>query len=243
MRGSWAIALSALAAQRRAQLFVLLWLALVVGAAALGWAAHRAVALPGDLAITRELQEPRSLDALLRPAMAAVSLPGSSPWAEALFGTVALVLALVRRWQDLALLALSTAGDAVGLATKLVVARARPPGDLVRIYESAAGYAFPSGHVVHYTLFFGAVGIVAWRALRGPRRSRMRRFALAAIVAGSAALVASVGASRVYLGAHWPSDVLGGYAVGLAWLTLVLAVWSVVERAPSAGGSNGTRGG
>lgn len=83
----------------------------------------------------------------------------------------------------------------------------RPPWTVVRnIYpESAAGYGFPSGHTQSSTVFWSYLAI----------QSRSRFFS---VVAGL--IIFLVGLSRIYLGAHWPTDVLGGLALGLA-LTLI----------------------
>ncbi|MDQ6712016.1 MAG: phosphatase PAP2 family protein, partial [Candidatus Dormibacteraeota bacterium] len=85
------------------------------------------------------------------------------------------------------------------------------------------GWAFPSGHATQSIAFYGmlAIVLITWYAPN-------RRLALGI---GAALITLVVGASRLYLGVHWLTDVLGGYALGLAWLSLVLAVsFAAVDR-------------
>lgn len=117
-------------------------------------------------------------------------------------------------WQPLLMMAVAFLG-AAGLydIVKPAVARARPPAAL-QVGGPDEGFAFPSGHATQTIAFYGMLAIVltVWFA---PRRRLV--FAIAA------ALVAVVvGASRLYLGVHWLTDVLGGYALGLTWLAVVL---------------------
>jgi undecaprenyl-diphosphatase len=103
---------------------------------------------------------------------------------------------------------------------KPAVGRARPPAAL-QVGGPDIGRAFPSGHATQSIAFYGmlAVVLIAWCA---PRHRRL--------FAGGAALVTLViGASRLYLGVHWMTDVLGGYALGLAWLSLVMVTSLILE--------------
>jgi undecaprenyl-diphosphatase len=205
-------------------LLVIGWLAVVIAGSALAAAAHSMKLLPGDLAVTRELQETRSVDAVFGPLMHAVSVLGNHPWDVLLYVPALAVPALLRRWGAALLLAFTATGDAMSAAVKLLVARERPPADLVTIAWDATGYSFPSGHTVHYVVFFGALAYLCYRALRHDGvLSGLVRLPLRLLLVTSVILVALVGMSRVYLGAHWPSDVVGGYLLGGAWLSLLLA--------------------
>lgn len=109
---------------------------------------------------------------------------------------------------------------------KLLVGRDRPlPAD--RLVD-ASGSAFPSGHSAQAVALYGVLAAVLVVTSRG-RRRRGLLVAAAAVGAGVLALV--VGASRVYLGVHWPSDVVSGWIVGGAWLVVVLAVAWVLGQA------------
>lgn len=202
------------------------WVMLVVAGLVLAFAAHVARPFPGELVLTRELQEPRAVAVLLTPLMSAVSAFGYFPWAELVFVLVLGGLLVQRCWSASLLVALTTTGDLLAGGIKLLVARPRPSADLVDVYRRVSGYSFPSGHVVHYVVFFGVIVYLTWRALRSERaHGAWRRAGLLAMLATSVGLILLVGTSRVYLGAHWPTDVLGGYLIGGAWLMLLVAVY------------------
>ena len=96
---------------------------------------------------------------------------------------------------------------------KDLIDRPRPIWNGVIISEGSP--AFPSGHAMMSLLTYGFLVILVWRVIQN-------RPARAALIGGAAALVGLIGFSRVYLGVHYPTDVLGGYAMGGAWLSLCL---------------------
>lgn len=124
-------------------------------------------------------------------------------------------LARRRDWRPGAML-LAAWGGAYLLyeAVKPAVGRLRPPAPL-RLVD-ATGWAFPSGHAAQAVAFWGMVAIV----LTARRSIRARVFA--AVLALVVAL--AVGVSRLYLGVHWFTDVVGGYALGGTWLCLLAAL-------------------
>ncbi|MDQ4145713.1 MAG: phosphatase PAP2 family protein [Actinomycetota bacterium] len=97
--------------------------------------------------------------------------------------------------------------------TKALVGRARPT--LSPVYELASD-AFPSGHATAAAACYGALALLAGRAL--PRRWSLP------VVSLSLFVILLVGMTRVYLGVHWPTDVLGGWALGGAWVAIVARV-------------------
>jgi undecaprenyl-diphosphatase len=198
---------------------------LVASGVALSIVAAHTPYLPGDLGLAREFQESRSLNVLLTPLMVAISLPGYAPWAEILWAFAVLVPILGRRWPVALHIALTASGDVLAQVVKWLVARPRPTTDLVDVYRQVTGASFPSGHVVHYVVFFGVVGYLAWQAWRSTRvgsPTRAVAFCLLLICGG---LILLIGPSRVYLGAHWPTDVVGGYLLGSAWLAILVAAY------------------
>jgi undecaprenyl-diphosphatase len=79
-------------------------------------------------------------------------------------------------------------------------------------------HSFPSGHAMVSCCFFGVLAVI----LVARERSRLKRMA---IFAAAAILVALMGFSRVYLGYHYPTDVLAGYAAAVVWLAVVRTVF------------------
>lgn len=138
----------------------------------------------------------------------------------------ALVLALYlgarRRSTDIGMLLLAVGGgELLNPLLKVVFARERPSflDPLVMLKT----YSFPSGHATGSTIFYG---LAAYLAARAARRWGLRVLAVvAAIVA-----VLLIGFSRIYLGAHYLSDVVGGFGVGLVWLASVVTGMETLRR-------------
>ena len=104
---------------------------------------------------------------------------------------------------------------------KQAVARPRPSYSLVA-KPHFHSYGFPSGHALAAVAFYGML-LVLWHR-RGGRRGWQW-----GVTGGLLLLIVLIGVSRIYLGAHWPSDVLGGYALGVAYCSLATAVYGWME--------------
>ncbi len=129
------------------------------------------------------------------------------------------------RWlPGAAALAFLLAGQGVRLAVNRGVARPRPPQSLHLV--NAWGDAFPSGHTTTATIGYGLTALLLLKLASSGRR-RYLMWAPAVVIA------ACVGGSRVYLGVHWPSDVLGGWLLGAAWVALAAAIQAAFDQ-PSA---------
>jgi undecaprenyl-diphosphatase len=148
---------------------------------------------------------------------------GFTPWALTT-ATVLLFLALGHRSEAAGLVLSAGGGELMNSLIKFLIARPRPTAELVRVSLHLRTQSFPSGHVTFYMCYFGFLFFVAYALL--PRRSTVRRLALLL----TALPVALVGCSRVYLGAHWPSDVLGAYLFGGLWLALSLDIYRRWKR-------------
>jgi undecaprenyl-diphosphatase len=119
----------------------------------------------------------------------------------------ALLWAHRRRAQAGVLVVAVVGGDLLDQAIKAMVGRTRP--DLVPHLDLVYSASFPSGHsAMSPVVYFTLAGLVA--AGEGRRASKMLLIATALL------LVIAIGVSRVYLGVHWPTDVLGGWALGTA---------------------------
>jgi membrane protein DedA with SNARE-associated domain/membrane-associated phospholipid phosphatase len=129
-----------------------------------------------------------------------------------------------RSWRWVALLSVALLGANVWYGTaKSLVRRARPPVSLHLMHVS--GFAFPSGHA---TSAIAVWGMLAFLLSRGTTSKQQ-----AAIWAGAVVIVSAVATSRIYLGVHWWTDVVGGLALGGLWLCLLVLVATThgVERA------------
>ena len=118
-------------------------------------------------------------------------------------------------------------GGLVDSAVKILVDRPRPAVDHPVI--TAFGKSFPSGHAMSATVTYGALLLAFLPVLPGRRRT-------VAVVA-TVALILAIGSSRLVLGVHFLTDVIGGYVLGLAWLLGAVAafeIWRVeLGRRPS----------
>ncbi len=144
---------------------------------------------------------------------------GFNPLSYLLSGLVVLFVIVVGlRWESVMLLFAAVGVSLLGAVVKLIVHRARPSADLVNVFSKLNDYSFPSGHVLLFTAFLGFLIFLIYTLTP---HSWARTLGL--IFLGG--LVALVGISRVYLGEHWPSDVLGGYLLGSLWLLLTVFVY------------------
>ncbi|MEJ7618618.1 MAG: phosphatase PAP2 family protein [Pyrinomonadaceae bacterium] len=149
-----------------------------------------------------------------------VSLFGNklTPFALTIF-TAVLLLVFKRRSEAAGLIFSAGGSSIVNSLLKLLIARPRPTSDLVSVFIDLKTQSFPSGHVTFYVCYFGFLFFAAYAVL--PRGSVLRRAACGA----TAVPVVLIGLSRVYLGAHWPSDTLGAYLVSGLWLALSLDLY------------------
>ncbi len=194
-------------------------LCFVIGFTYLGTEVREPATTSTDQQILRNVADRTRPWPLVLPETA--SLFGTAPLVVVITAVVGASLARERRWPDIALLIVAVVG-AVLLSplTKHLVSRARPTAFF---RTSATGYSFPSGHTLNVTCLALALGFILWRL--SWHRAVKIAWTLALIV-----YVASVGASRVVLGVHYPTDVLGGFLLGTAWATLLMALVLGAER-------------
>ena len=134
--------------------------------------------------------------------------------AQIIFGVV--VAAIFAVWDRRAgwLLLIGSGASLIDNLLKVSFQRHRPTADLVNVVGVTPGYSFPSGHAVFFTWL--AVMVAAALAPRVKPGLRPLLWTAAVLLI----LIACLG--RVYVGAHWPTDVLGGLLIGLGWSALVL---------------------
>jgi undecaprenyl-diphosphatase len=140
---------------------------------------------------------------------------GSMPPMTLLTVTVLFLLLAAKRRREVRHLLVSTLGCLLlNVLLKALFQRARPDAEPPYLLPRPKSFAFPSGHTMGSAGVIGSLVVIV-RALRPPRLVW-----IGAIVLGGA-LILGVALSRVYLGAHYPSDVLGGLFAALAWLSAV----------------------
>lgn len=159
----------------------------------------------------------------LTAIMLIVTRLGSTLFATIVTLLISLFLMARRRWYTLLTLQLAVSGGMLlNVLMKTIFQRQRP--SLHESLVSFTGYSFPSGHTMAATVLLGAIAVLAVRKLKS---FNLQVFTV--LIAGLAILF--VGFSRIYLGAHYLSDVLAAMAEGLAWLAItVTSVNSVVRK-------------
>jgi membrane-associated phospholipid phosphatase len=152
-----------------------------------------------------------------------VSMLGSSLVLAPVAVVLAMVLGMRGHRADALLVSLTTLGAILlGPLLKSVIERPRPDRDhLVEVNS----WAYPSGHSLTSMAVIGLLVVLTVRYVES------RRWRVTAVVAGGL-LVVSVGISRVYLGVHWPTDVLAGWLIGAMWLGLCLILIAEQRRSP-----------
>jgi len=147
-----------------------------------------------------------------------ISFFGSVGWLTAVSIGLALFLVSRRDRLNASLVALvMLSGSTLNLVLKHFFHRERPV--LENPLVTLSSYGFPSGHTMGATLLYGLLALLAWKNVRN-------RAARLACVAGACLWILLIGLTRIYLGAHYLTDVLGALAVGLLWLVVC---WTAFE--------------
>lgn len=172
-----------------------------------------------DLVVTRAVQ---TFNApwfqLIMNGLTFLGNPGISP---VLVVIIAGIIYLKKRKKEALMLLFSTIGASlISVTMKSFVHRLRPSPSLIHqitVYHKPD--SFPSGHVLFYVGFFGFLFFLSFTL---PENNKFRVGLL--IILGL--LISLIGASRIYLGAHWFSDVTGAYLVGFIWLSIVIYLFN-----------------
>ncbi len=142
---------------------------------------------------------------------------------------LALVVAVVLAWRRCSLLLAGWVAALAGAsilvtALKHIIQRPRPIDAAAFLHGTS--YSFPSGHAMGSLIGYGMLAyfLAAFWATRSPLR--------VAIIATSALLIVGIGFSRLYLGVHYFSDVIGGYASGGVWLSACVTALEIARRHP-----------
>jgi undecaprenyl-diphosphatase len=182
---------------------------------------------PVDLSVARAIQSVHGPG--MEPLMHAVSLADNNVLGPtALVFAACLVLAARRAWRAaIVLVALVLTGQLLWVACGRLVDRPRPSAELITVLISERDVhsfpSFPSGHAVFYTVFFGFLWFLTFTRVH----IRLLRWPL---LGAFSVLIVLVGIARLYLGAHWVSDVAGGYLLGAATLAAGIVVYAARHR-------------
>jgi undecaprenyl-diphosphatase len=209
---------------RGGRILLVVDLALLAVFGLLAWWVHLHPVLSLDVTITREFQENQA--AWLKYSMLAISFQGNNLWFDV--GLIILVAGLFwtvdLRLEAFVFVLLTCVSAVLNVVIKALVDRPRPTARLVDIVQGAGGLSFPSGHVMSYVAFWGLLFTFGIILFRGTRWWRI------ALMVVSPLMFVLVGPSRIYLGDHWASDVLGAYLIGGALLVIALWVFLLLKQ-------------
>ena len=166
-----------------------------------------------DRTFSEEVQENQNptLDILMKIA----SWFGYMPYSVIMVLLTAIVFYLFRYKKEALFILLTLTSGIVSTVIKVAVDRPRPTKDMVTIIEKAGHQSFPSGHTLFYVFFFGFI-LVLMRHLKS-----INVLVRIIITVLCLSLIFMVPISRVYLGAHWFTDVLGGFMLGIICLFIL----------------------
>ena len=148
--------------------------------------------------------------------MGLISWPGFLP--QSIIITVLTVLLFYKlglQWESLVMLFAAIFSAGVNVLVKDMIQRPRPMSGMVTVISTLTSYSFPSGHVMFYVGYFGFAAFLVISLLK----PSLKRSLLLLLLCS---LIILIGPSRIFLGQHWASDVLGAYLLGS--LTLVVVI-------------------
>lgn len=209
---------------KRGYIFLGIYGVLIILFALLAAFVHAHPVLGIDVTITRDFQHDQT--PWLSELMTAVSYIGYQDWLSIL---LVLVAAVILWLVDLRLEAVTVAvvyavSGLLNAGIKVIVGRPRPNASVVEVFRVASGQSFPSGHVMSYVAFWGLLFTFGVILFEGWRWWRI------ALLVVSGFFVVMVGPSRIYLGAHWASDVLGAYLIEAALLGIALLIYLQLDQ-------------
>ena len=152
-----------------------------------------------------------------------VSHTAEFPFLAIILGFVFVLSRIMAGWRVAFLALVSLAGMLVlGNWLGPLIGRPRPSAQLVNIFRPLTGYSFPSLFALRYAATFGFLALLAMRKSSGPARS--------VIVVLCVSLLGLGWIARVALGAHWPSDVIISYYLGLLWASVIIRLGIPSEK-------------
>ena len=133
-------------------------------------------------------------------------------------GTAVALMAAGFRLEGLVCMIGVSLGSAMNSLLKIIIARPRPDPSLIEVLKQYNQNSFPSGHVTFFVEYFGFLFFLSYVLLK---RGRLRNASFVLL----GLLIFLISVSRIYMGAHWPSDTLGAYLAGGVWLMLMIEAY------------------
>jgi undecaprenyl-diphosphatase len=160
----------------------------------------------------------------LTPFMETVTYFASSRFLQIAYGLVILVYLFRKNWKRaLEIGVIGIGGFLINYVMKLSFQRVRPAGPLI---DPLHNFSFPSGHATSGFIFYGLLIYLLWKA----RIPAIYKYVTGVLLISLALLI---GFSRVYLRVHYPTDVIAGFCIGLAWL--LLCTWLLEKLKKKSG--------
>lgn len=136
---------------------------------------------------------------------------------QQVLGIAGIALVAAVNWRAAPLMVVGALSGAIYSITAMVINRPRPSADLVHVVRHTGSSSYPSGHVAFFSWFL--VLLIVCVAV-----ARLPKAIVAALWVVAALVLVAVCIGRIFLGEHWPSDIVGGLALGLGWTALALSV-------------------
>jgi membrane-associated phospholipid phosphatase len=135
---------------------------------------------------------------------------------QQILGVAGIVVIAAVNWRAVPMVVLAALSGAVYTVTAMVINRPRPSDALVHVVRHTGGGSFPSGHVAFFSWFL--VMLIVCLAM-----GRLPKVVVGVLWVMAALVLLTVCVGRIYLGEHWPSDVIGGLALGLGFTAFALS--------------------
>ena len=136
---------------------------------------------------------------------------------QQILGIAGIALVAAVNWRAAPLMVVGALSGAIYSITAMIIQRPRPSADLVHVIRHTGSSSYPSGHVAFFSWFL--VLLIVCLVV-----GRLPKAIVAAAWIAAALVLTVVCIGRIDLGEHWPSDIVGGLALGLGWTSLALSV-------------------
>jgi len=136
---------------------------------------------------------------------------------QQLLGVAGILLVAAVNWRAVPLMIVAALSGGIYTLTATLINRPRPSADLVHVIRHTGASSYPSGHVAFFSWFL--ILLLLCVAV-----GRLPKPVVAFLWIIAALLLIAVCIGRIYLGEHWPSDIVGGLALGVGWTALALSV-------------------